>query len=218
MPDSNAPYILQDVPDDYVASIVSEFQDAGCSVTKTRQADGKWTVTATPPKTSTAAAAVKTETQVAAAIAKLESSGDLAGGKDAPWIAIARAEIGQHEVSGSTSNKRILAYHASVDEKISSDEVPWCSSFVNFCIESAGLEGTNSARARSWLKWGKPIDAPEPGCVVVLSRGAPPQGHVGFWIGATDTFVSILGGNQGDAVNISKFPASRILGYRMPAK
>lgn len=135
------------------------------------------------------------------------------------WFAIAQGEIGVKEFPGNADNPRIVEYHrtTTLDRNLASnDETSWCSSFVNWCIERAGLEGTDSAMARSWLQWGRAISIPQPGAIVVLSRGNPPSGHVGFFVSETSTHLRMLGGNQSDAVNIMSFPKSRLLGYRLP--
>lgn len=42
-------------------------------------------------------------------------------------------------------------------------------------------------------------------------------GHVGFVVGKDKLGnILVLGGNQGDAVNIKAFPAYRVAGYRWP--
>lgn len=134
------------------------------------------------------------------------------------WMSIANAEIGEREVDGAGSNPRILAYLATTTAGAQHDEVPWCSAFVNYCIVNSGIRGTNSARARSWLEWGVPCAKPVPGCVVVLRRGDPPKGHVGFYAGMRDlNTVLLLGGNQSNAVGIAGFAADRIVGMRLPA-
>ena len=47
---------LTDVPDDAVDQIVSDYQDEGATVTKKKQPNGKWTVTATFSSETLAAA------------------------------------------------------------------------------------------------------------------------------------------------------------------
>lgn len=137
------------------------------------------------------------------------------------WMLIAQQELtrGVHEIPGPESNPRILVYHAATSFQATSDEVPWCSSFVNYCLQHAGYEGTRSAAARSWLTWGEPIDDPRYGAIVVLARGKnPAQGHVGFLTGhrESDDKILLLAGNQNDAVSIAAFDPPRVLAYRWP--
>lgn len=130
---------------------------------------------------------------------------------------IAKQEVGAKEVPGPQHNKRILEYHATTTLKATTDEVSWCSSFVNWCVTQAGLKGTDSAAARSWLKWGTPVDTPREGDIVIFSRGSNPQsGHVGFYIETIGETIKVLGGNQGDQVKVSNYLKSNVLGYREP--
>lgn len=133
------------------------------------------------------------------------------------WYQIAVREIGEREAAGSENNPRVLEYHDATTLSANQDSVPWCSSFVNWCFKEAGIDGTKSAMARSWLKWGKEVKRPYKGCVVVFSRGLPPSGHVGFFVEESNGLIGCLGGNQSDMVNISYYPKSRVLGYREPA-
>lgn len=127
---------------------------------------------------------------------------------------IALAELGVKEVPGPGSNPRILEYQKIYG--LSGDAIPWCSCFMGWCQKEAGIDikGTTPS-ARSWMNWGVATE-PEIGCVVVLWRGKPDgrQGHVGFLHEISETHVTLLGGNQSDAVSIAKFPISRVLGYR----
>lgn len=138
------------------------------------------------------------------------------------WLTIARAEMGQREVRGEGAhNPRILEYLATTSLGRwgrSRDETAWCSAFANWCMQRAGLEGTGSAMARSWLGWGIDLQEPRAGCIVVLARGAPPAGHVGFYLQRDGEMVRVLGGNQANAVSVQPYPRARVLGYRWPAE
>lgn len=133
-----------------------------------------------------------------------------------PWLEVAYKEIDTKEIKGSKHEPRIVEYHQTTSLMSQDDETPWCSSFVNWCIKQAGFKGTNSAAARSWLKWGYLMSYPAFGCIVVLSRSKPWQGHVGFYVGMTERDIGILGGNQGDKVSINYYDRSRVIGYRWP--
>lgn len=138
---------------------------------------------------------------------------------ETPWLDIAEGELGILEIEGPGDHPRIVEYHQTTTLKATDDEVPWCSSFVNWVMEQVGYQGTSSARARSWAKWGKKIKDPKPGAIVILSRGKNPAlGHVGFFMGFANSgrSVSILGGNQSNSVSIQNYPVSRVVSFRWP--
>lgn len=134
------------------------------------------------------------------------------------WLQIAGKELGQMEIPGEGHNPRILEYHQSTSLKATEDEVPWCAAFMCWVLEKAGIPSTRSAMARSYLKWGAPLDEPEIGCIVVFWRGSRESysGHVAFYLGETDDYIKVLGGNQSDQVCISFYGKDRLLGYRWP--
>ena len=100
----------------------------------------------------------------------------------------------------------------NVDPKITA----WCAAFVNAVLATEGLPGTGALNARSFLTYGKEVDSPEKGDIVVLKRGkSSTEGHVGFYAGRrADGRVLVTGGNQGDSVSTAAFDQSRVLGYR----
>ncbi len=81
------------------------------------------------------------------------------GGRVSPYD-IARAELALdvREFPNSANNPRIVMYHRTTNASSgTSDIVPWCSSFVNYCVEQAGWIGTNSQRALTWEDWGQNV-------------------------------------------------------------
>jgi len=136
---------------------------------------------------------------------------------DLPWMSIAIREIGVREYTGAADNPRIIEYLRSTtlgEPYRSNDETYWCSAFVNWCVEKAGYEGTDSAWAKTWARWGKSIETPHRGCIAVFKRGS--GGHVGFYLDDNDENIELLGGNQNNSVCISKYPKARLLSYRVP--
>lgn len=135
------------------------------------------------------------------------------------WIDRARGYIGLREEPGSRHNPTILGWWERIRADFRDDETPWCAAFVGGVLEECGIRSTRSAAARSYLKWGRALARPVPGCVVVFWRGARAgwSGHVGFVTGRDgDGNLMVLGGNQADAVNIKPFARDRVLGYRWP--
>lgn len=141
-----------------------------------------------------------------------------------PWMAYAQNEIKQKEIKGTEHNPRIIAYHATTTLNADKDETAWCSSFVNWCLKQAGIKGTDSAAAISWLNWGKSTSA-QSGAITVIYNSKKANSslttsgnHVGFLVQETATHFAILGGNQSDQVKISSYPKStwNLKGHRWP--
>lgn len=134
------------------------------------------------------------------------------------FLRIAKAEIGVHETPGCSANSRIIEYDATTTLKAQSDEVPWCSAFVNWVCQQAGLKGTQSAAARSWLNWGDEARSIVPGCIAVLKRGDNSAlGHVGFVSDKTSLSILLLGGNQDNSVCEKVFLKTHVISYRVPS-
>lgn len=138
------------------------------------------------------------------------------------WLEVAFAELAEHvaEIPGLAANQRIIAYDAVTTLSATSDEVPWCSAFVCWCMEQAGIPSTRSAMARSWLQWkdGGHIEHFRMGAIAVLARGAPGsnQGHVGFALATRAGKIALLAGNQGNRISVEWFPFDRVVGLRWP--
>lgn len=114
------------------------------------------------------------------------------------------------------SNPQVEKYLKTCKGNASDDSVPWCSAFVNWCAKQASAQRSNSLSARSWLKVGKPVKTPKFGDVVVFWRGSKDDkvtGHVAFFISYNPNgTINVIGGNQGNAVNINAYPPSKLLG------
>lgn len=153
----------------------------------------------------------------AAAGAGSETAPSAGGGKmDKPnWLSIAEGENGVAEIKGKTHSPRVIEYHSTTGG-FKDDETPWCSSFVNWVMKKAGQGGTNNAMAMSWAKWGQKITKPAYGAIAVFSYGGG-KGHVGFVVGKKGSNILVLGGNQGDMVNVSSFGISKVAAYVVPA-
>ena len=135
--------------------------------------------------------------------------------QNTPWMNIAIKENGISEVAGSGDNPRILEYHKQTSLKATDDEVAWCASFVSWVFVMAKLKSKKSARAKDWLEWGKPLDKPHYGCVVVFTRDG--GGHVAFFVKEDEKGTYVLGGNQSNKVCYEYYPSNRVLGYRWPS-
>jgi uncharacterized protein (TIGR02594 family) len=134
-------------------------------------------------------------------------------------LKIAFNELGTEEIAGDKHNPEVLKY--AKDTKIAgitTDEIAWCSTFVNWVAWKAGLQISGKANARSWLNVGTKVTEPEPGDVVVYWRESRQswKGHVGFFIGFSfdKKRVYTLGGNQGNRVSVSAYRVDNVLSYQ----
>jgi uncharacterized protein (TIGR02594 family) len=101
--------------------------------------------------------------------------------------------------------------------------VEWCAAFANAILEKSEIPSNKDHRyplvARSFLDWGKAVDDPEMGDVVVFPRGNQGwQGHVGFYVKQQEIdgvlYYYILGGNQNNSVRVDLYRADTALGIR----
>lgn len=132
------------------------------------------------------------------------------------WIAEAKKYIGLKEIHGDQDNPKIVEFWKRIKMSgVKDDETPWCAAFVGGILETCGISSTRSGLARSYENWGVALKRPVPGCVVVFKRDG--GGHVGFVVGKDKVGnILVLGGNQGDAVNVKSFSVARVTAYRWP--
>ena len=144
------------------------------------------------------------------------------------WLDEARRLIGTREVPGAANNPVIMAWGNRLGASVlgiayGADSVPWCGLFAAHCVNIAGLMPPKIAiRAKAWASWGvdvAPLDRlsgkPPHGAVAVFERQG--GGHVGFVDRVNrDGSLNILGGNQGDAVNVRRFGRDRLIALRWP--
>ena len=120
------------------------------------------------------------------------------------------------EVVGAKHNPAILEWAKELGVSYNADEIPWCGLFVGICIKRANrqpVEGLLSSR--NWVNFGVKSNVPMLGDILVFSRNG--GGHVGFYVGEDAKNFFVLGGNQGNQVNVVKIAKSRFLEARRPA-
>jgi uncharacterized protein (TIGR02594 family) len=151
---------------------------------------------------------------------------------------------GKVEGSGTSNNSEIIAWADEVGMVTSSryddwaadfynkDSIPWCGLFMALC--TARTSGGNKARmpvnkylaALSWADWGEAVQYKIKGQnhfrlvwlgdIAVFTRSG--GGHVGIVIGFSKDgkYIYVLGGNQSNAVNITKIETRRLYAVRRP--
>ena len=118
-----------------------------------------------------------------------------------------------------TCRKELMEFFKANNVACDPKTTPWCAAAVK-AAETADGKDTKvlNLMARSGLKYGTPVqlkDARE-GDVVVFKRGAPPSGHISYFVRLEGDYVVCFGGNQSDRVCESKYPVSGLIGIRRP--
>lgn len=117
---------------------------------------------------------------------------------------VAARFVGLHERANRDMLQSII--------KIDPARIAWCGAFVNAMLGKTGYTKSNSNHARSFLRYGVATRLPSKGDIVVLGS------HVGIFeeyiYRNGRKFVAVLGGNQSNRVQVSYFPANRVLSYR----
>lgn len=133
---------------------------------------------------------------------------------------LAKTEIGTVEWADG-SNPKVVAYFKDAGHhEVSDDATAWCAAFVGAMLARAGMKGTGKLNARSYLDWGVPVDraAAREGDIVIFKRGNSSwQGHVGFFVRDNGSTITVLGGNQSNAVSRQAYPSANLLGIRRAA-
>ena len=136
---------------------------------------------------------------------------------DPTWLVKAKSYIGQREIPGPKHNSTILQWLNSLGAWWKDDETAWCGTFVAHCIKSTGLPIPKFwFRAKAWAEYGALLrrDRLAPGAILVFDRQG--GGHVGFYVGESDNYYFVLGGNQSNGVNITKIAKARCVASRWP--
>lgn len=136
---------------------------------------------------------------------------------------------GTVEAPGSRNNPTIMGWAREIEAALNShdlahrtlgytsDSIPWCGLFVGVVAVRAGWAKQMPRTplwARSWLEFGQKATVPSFGDILVFKRDG--GGHVGLYVGEDAFAYHVLGGNQRDAVNITRIEKSRLLGARRP--
>lgn len=124
---------------------------------------------------------------------------------------------GTLEKKGVGSNPVILSWakECGLSSVYNDDSIPWCGLFVAVVVKRTDREPVKSPLwARSWAQWGEESKTASLGDILVFSRGT--GGHVGFYVAEDKDCYHVLGGNQSDAVTITRIRKDRCIAVRKP--
>lgn len=140
------------------------------------------------------------------------------------WLREARRFMGLKEIPGPASNTTILGWAKAIGGWIASyfnnDDIPWCGLFMAHIMGATlpdELLPANPLSAKAWATFGRQLNVPSVGCVLVFAREG--GGHVGLYVGETMTAYRVLGGNQSNSVSLTWVAKERLVdgGIRWPS-
>ena len=113
--------------------------------------------------------------------------------------------------TGSNPNIKALWDEIGYDGSRFADQTAWCAVFASAVLKRSGNKYIKTASSQAYNNYG--IEVPnisqaKVGDLVIFYRKGKNSGfgHIGFYAGKyTDTHITVLGGNQGDNLNIRSF-------------
>lgn len=129
--------------------------------------------------------------------------------------------LGVQEVVGKGSNATIMGWRDELNKAghsivgFTDDDIPWCGLFAAIVTFRAGKTPVGQPLwARNWARFGSQASVAMLGDVLVFVRES--GGHVAFYIAEDDQFYHVLGGNQKNAVTITRIEKKRCIAIRRP--
>lgn len=136
---------------------------------------------------------------------------------------------GTHEGDGRHNNPVIMAWvneiaalpgQAGVREYVNDHRQAWCGLFMAHCAHVAGYDVPHEPLwALNWRTFGVESPRASLGDVLVFrrrDRNGQLAGHVGLYVGEDENMYHVLGGNEGDLVNIVGEPKGLKVAIRRP--
>jgi uncharacterized protein (TIGR02594 family) len=128
-----------------------------------------------------------------------------------PWVTMARHKLGLNE---RTNNKTLRDWLASDGATLGDPaKLPWCGDFMETCIALTLPDEpmvANPYYALNWRSFGVPTALVALGTIAPFSR--PGGGHIAMIVGHDQAYFHCLGGNQSNAVTITKIAKDRLAG------
>ena len=126
--------------------------------------------------------------------------------------------LGTKEVVGKEHNPVILGWakELGLSKVYTNDEIPWCGLAVAYAAHMAGVTVVDKPLwALSWATYGTKVTEPMLGDILTFKRDG--GGHVGIYVGEDKDCYHVLGGNQGNAMSVTRIVKTRLYQARRTA-
>jgi uncharacterized protein (TIGR02594 family) len=123
---------------------------------------------------------------------------------------------GTVETPGAGNNPTIMAWAAETGVSgYTADSVPWCGLAMAVICKRAGKKlPAGPLWALNWSKFGVEAGQPMLGDVLTFTRDG--GGHVALYVAEDQAAYHVIGGNQSDAVSITRIDKKRLYRARRP--
>ncbi len=108
-------------------------------------------------------------------------------------VSVAQSQIGLGEIGGNNRGAYVRQYLNG------RENLPWCAGFVSYCLKKSGYHLLYTLRAKDFLKYGKLVNNPQVGDLIIFSRQG--GGHIGIIEKVQGKTITTIEGNVG------KYPA-----------
>ena len=126
--------------------------------------------------------------------------------------------LGTKEVVGKEHNPVILGWakELGLQKVYTADEIPWCGLAMAYAAHMAGVQVVDKPFwALSWANYGTKVTQPMLGDILTFKRDG--GGHVGMYVGEDKDCYHVLGGNQGNAMSVTRILKTRLYQARRTA-
>lgn len=129
------------------------------------------------------------------------------------------------EVEGQDSNPWIIEAYKLCELPTAlhdDDKTSWCSAGLNKIMHDNGIKGTNNAKAKSWLTWGRKLWFPAKGAICIFDMGK--YYHVTVLMSKEPILIKgvkhywCIGCNQSGTIKTSRYPEDKLVDMRWPIK
>lgn len=140
---------------------------------------------------------------------------------DAPWMLDVEADLKLNikEAPGAANNQIIIKWFevSKLAKKYWNDSTAWCGVYVNAKLLKyfpASKLAKNPAWAADYLKIGTKLLSFKFGCIMVVKSDVSNSGyHVTFGYAQDGDYCLGAGGNQSNAVNVTRYHKSKIAAF-----
>jgi len=151
-------------------------------------------------------------------MANLPKKYEYLNNEGAPRLLVEALKLfGTIETKGAANSPTIISWADEVGGKVEdvykADSIPWCGLFMAVVAKRAGKDVPKDPLwALNWGTYGTKVEKPMLGDVITFIRNG--GGHVAIYVGEDGDCYHVLGGNQGDAVSITRILKSRAYAFR----